>query len=149
MAHRHPSSGVPLVPVFVLPGCAALLLVGLSGGCHGGDDDDLQSCTAEYVYGIHVTASDARTGQALDSVSGFVREGAWVDTLRETWGPPAMAVGERPGTYALEVRAPGYAAWETAGVVVPDLGCHVGTEELHVPLTPLGSRRGERSIRGK
>lgn len=66
-----------------------------------------------------------------------MREGAWVDTLREVRGPPAMAAGERPGTYALEVRAPEYATWETAGVVVPDIGCHVDAEELHVRLTPL------------
>jgi hypothetical protein len=136
MARRHPGARIPLVPVFVLPLGAALLL--FAPMCYGGEE--MESCTMEYVYGIHLTASDARTGAALDSVSGFVREGAWVDTLRETWGPPAMAVGERPATYALEVRAPGYATWETAGVVVPDLGCHVGTEHLHVRLTPLGSR---------
>ncbi|HEX6369754.1 MAG TPA: hypothetical protein VF006_12615 [Longimicrobium sp.] len=138
MARRHPSSGVPLVPVFLLPGGAALLLFASMGMCYGGEE--AEGCTAEYVYGIHVTASDARTGEALDSVSGLVREGAWVDTLRETWGPPAMAAGERPGTYALEVRAPGYATWETAGVVAPDLGCHVGTKKLHARLSPLGGR---------
>lgn len=149
MTRKHSAAGVPVVPVVVLPACAALLLFALPGVCYGGDHDGLESCTAQYVYGIHVTASDARTGEALDSVSGFAREGAWVDTLRETWGPPAKAVGERPGTYALEVRAPGYATWETAGVVVPDIGCHVGTEELHVRLTPLDSRRGGKRARGE
>ncbi|MBW3572827.1 MAG: carboxypeptidase-like regulatory domain-containing protein [Gemmatimonadetes bacterium] len=135
MSRKHGVGGVPLVPVVLAPASAALLLFILAGDCYRGEE--LESCTAEYVYGIRVTASDARTGQPVDSVSGFVREGAYVDTLRQMWGPPAQAAGERPGTYRVHVRAPGYAPWDTAGVVAPDNGCHVGTAKLHVRLTPV------------
>lgn len=126
-------SPLHLTSTVVLP---ALLLM----GCGPGEDEDFYECDTEYVPGIRIGASDARTGLPVDSLSGYVRDGAYVDSIQQAWTGPAEAAGERPGTYEVHLRAPGYVAWDTTGVVATANGCHVGTAELNVHLTPLGSR---------
>lgn len=111
----------------------------MAGACGPAYDDEFESCTAEDVPAISITAVDAETGAPVDSLSGLVRDGAYVDSLDVPSVLPgtAYAASERPGTYAVEVRAPGYAPWDTAGVVAPDNGCHVGRRDLRVLLRPV------------
>lgn len=94
----------------------------------------LRGCTADYRPGLRISAVDARTGEPVDRFSGYVRDGAHVDSLRG----PGGAAGERPGTYSVEVRAPGYAPWDTAGVVVTSDECHVIGKSVRAELVPLG-----------
>jgi hypothetical protein len=50
----------------------------------------------------------------------------------------AGAADERRGTYAVEVRAPGYTTWTHAGVRVGRDQCHVRTQRVHAALTAAG-----------
>ena len=64
-----------------------------------------------------------------------------LDSFREEMSGGHRLTGgtERPGTYDVEVRAPGYIPWLMKGVKVEYDGCHVMTAELDarmVHLTP-------------
>lgn len=95
-------------------------------------------CTAEYVYAVRIQAVNGLSGEPIKGVSGWVQEADFVDSLEVPGtGGHAYAAGERPGTYSVSVRAPGYQPWDTAGVVVTADACHVHTEKLHAMLTPV------------
>jgi hypothetical protein len=96
---------------------------------------------------VVVEIRDARTGAPLaERAVGVVRDGAFVDSLRPYestgLGPASLysrrAADERRGTYAVEVRAPGYTTWTHAGVRVGRDQCHVRTQRVHAALTSAG-----------
>jgi hypothetical protein len=105
-------------------------------------------CTAERRPGIEVRVLDARTDRPpARGATLVVRDGAFADTATQTAPLPERGGGvgevilrtarERAGTYALEVRAPGYRPWRAGGVAVHQGVCHVETVELTVYLDPL------------
>jgi hypothetical protein len=94
-------------------------------------------CTAEYVYAINLTVVDGTSGEAVEGITGWVRDGEFVEPLEVAdRGGVAYAAGERPGTYAIEVRAPGYQPWDTAGIVATADQCHVHPRRIDVVLLP-------------
>ena len=98
---------------------AALVTTGCS------QQADPPICTALYAYGLTVTAVDASSGDSLTvTPMGIAREGEFSDTM-EILGNRLMGAGERAGTYDITVTAPGYARWDTTGIVVTADECHV------------------------
>jgi hypothetical protein len=75
-------------------------------------------CPARSYPAVEVLVIDAAT-DSFDArgVTGVVRDGAYVDTLRvgngPAGGPPQKLVGalERPGTYTVHLSKPGYHDW--------------------------------------
>lgn len=107
----------------------------------------VRGCTAEFVFGITV---EVRPGfielPARGAVLGFVRDGAYVDSLRVLYTVPTEdslttvvlgAAGERPGVYDVSVRRAGFLPWDTVGVRVRDDGCHPVGVQLQVTLRPV------------
>jgi len=114
---------------FALP--AALALAALGAECPGAPSQGV-ICTADYRYGLSVSVVDSVTGVAVPRPLLIVAtEGAYSDTAmaaRQTGDVPFTAwplVGERAGTYAVLVRAPGYQDWQRSGVRVDRDLCHV------------------------
>ena len=120
---------------FVLSLCAAAVLL---AGC-----DELtppRACTANIVFGLQVSVVDSLTDVPPASALLIARSGAFVDSLGPTPSGPAYPGGptvlrfntaaERPGTYDLTVRAPGYRDWSRTGVKVTKDECHVHTTSL-------------------
>jgi hypothetical protein len=93
------------------------------------------ACTADFRYGLNVTVVDSLTNTPPASATLIARAGAYVDSVGPRAplpnGPQGPAVlilstaGERPGTYDLTVRAPGYRDWTRTGVQVTADECHV------------------------
>jgi hypothetical protein len=102
------------------------------------------ACTADIRPAIEVTIRDAGSGEYLAAqATGAVTDGAFRDTLRLSSGRRVDGVmiwqtrsgaAERPGTYRVEVTAPGYAPWVREGVRARDGECHVGTVGLDARL---------------
>lgn len=86
--------------------------------------DQRHVCTALYAYGISVTVLDANGDSLRSTPTGVLRDGSWRETM-EGFGNRLMGAGERKGTYDVAVSAPGYASWDTSGVVVTADECHV------------------------
>ena len=119
-----------------LVACSATLAS--CGGWGGGS-----SCDLSIEPGVIVEIRDAITGVPLAAnARGVVREGAYTDSLRayETKGsaPNALvsraAAYERPGTYSIEVDAPGHQSWRVDDVRVSKGECHVRTRRLTATL---------------
>jgi hypothetical protein len=93
------------------------------------------NCTADFRFGLNVTVVDSVTSAPPASAVLIARTGAVVDSVGPATpqqlvlnGPPVLllgAAGERPGTYDLTVRAPGYRDWTRNGVRVTADECHV------------------------
>ena len=105
-------------------------------------------CTRERRPGVVVRVLDARTNRPPPRGATLVaRDGAFADSTALAEPRPERGGGvgevvlrtarERAGTYALEVRSPGYRPWRAGGVVVHQGICHVETVELIVYLDPL------------
>ena len=104
------------------------------------------NCTDISVVSVSVLVRDAVTGEFLtDSATMIQREGAYVDSVTYNF-PPGVALDfgmwvdsaeERPGTYDVSVRRPGYALWQTFDVRVTRDACHVQTVVLEANLLPL------------
>ncbi len=104
-------------------------------------------CTREAYAGINVEVVNNRTGEPPGrGATLVVRDGEYTDTATLTeplsvraGGPGHVhlsAAFERPGTYELDVRSPGYRPWRVGGVVVPPGRCHVQPVNLRVYLEP-------------
>jgi len=95
-----------------------------------------RACTTEAVAGINVAPRDSVTNVLItDSVSGFVAEGAYRDTL--TSGTYLAAAYERPGVYTVHLSRPGFRHWVRGGIEVEEGECHV------VPVTVVARMRRE------
>lgn len=109
-------------------------------------------CTTESRLGISVKALDARTEQPPpDGYTLIVRQGGeiagraavseavqWQTTGWKDRG--LEAVYDSAGTFALEVRAPGYHSWRAGNIVVRPGRCHVETVFLTAYLEAVTSR---------
>jgi hypothetical protein len=100
-------------------------------------------CDAIRVPGINVTVVDKATGNPLaGEVTVTATEGSYTETINPAAVPagPRLAslAYERPGTYRVEVQAPGYVTWVATNVRVTHDGCHVETVMLTAELEPSG-----------
>ncbi|HEX5724585.1 MAG TPA: hypothetical protein VFX98_03920 [Longimicrobiaceae bacterium] len=114
---------------------AALLMLG-AAAC---SDDSLGTICLGYVHpSVEVTAQDSVTGQIVTpGASLIIREGAFVDSVMAPPPVTSIAAGSnRPGTYQVTVRRPGYQVWRREGVRVDDADCGVETVELVARLQP-------------
>jgi hypothetical protein len=115
-----------------------LLSIGSVLTACGGD------CTLILLPGIRVTIVDGATGNPFaGDVTVTVTDGSYT----ETDSPPPLPAGprvsnlagERPGTYRVEVRAPGHVTWVKTNVRVRSGDCHVKTVDLTAELEPSGT----------
>jgi hypothetical protein len=115
-----------------------LFSIGDLSACPRGD------CTAILLPGIRVTIVDGTTGNPFaGDVTVTVTDGSYT----ETDSPPPLPAGprvsslagERPGTYRVEVLAPGYVTWVRTNVRVTRDDCHVRTVDLTAELEPSGT----------
>lgn len=117
-----------------LPATTALLLamLPLGTGCFLVPE----SCTAEFVYGLHVAVRDSLTSApAAPGAVVIAQERAWFDTL-DSFGDSLyfIGAGERAGRYTVTVSKPGYRVWTRSGVLVEEEGCHVETVSIEALL---------------
>jgi hypothetical protein len=74
------------------------------------------------VYGIQVTALDARTSQPAEGATLRLADGEYQEVRGGAIAPAANGVlygaSERTGTYTVTVTAPGHAPWRETNVVV-------------------------------
>ncbi|CAN5274471.1 hypothetical protein BH24GEM2_BH24GEM2_12310 [soil metagenome] len=86
---------------------------------------------------VNVTVEDARTGRRLEGVpvTLVVREGVYADSMRGDLGI-VSAASERPGTYHVTVRAPGYRTWTAEGVKATQGRCELIPARLRARLEP-------------
>ncbi len=119
-----------------LASVAALVLVLL--GCE--DHSVVRPCTANYVFGLSISVTDAVSAAPVEGVAAEIRDGAWVDPNVTVLGNTVMGAGERPGVYMVTVRKSGYADWTRSGVTVrmTSDGCHVDPVRLDAALVPSG-----------
>ena len=110
------------------------------GAC---DIFDSQLCTAHIAPGITVTIIDSVSGdpRAAEAVA-VAHEGTFADTLGPAGFQGNVMVSrqgahERPGTYEVVVRAPGYADWVRRNVFVRPGECHVKAAQLEARLQAL------------
>lgn len=114
---------------------AALAVALLAGGCRQLPVDDGIVCTAQFVYGISATVSDAATGADITPGSYLVvRAGSYVDSVTAGPGSFLAAAGERPGTYSVTIGRLGYSSFHQTGVVVTHDLCHVRPVRLEARL---------------
>jgi len=102
---------------------------------------DGYNCTASIEPAIVAEIRDAVTGTPLAlGATAVVRDGAYVDTLTPYERLDATeeslysrrGAEERPGSYSVEVRHPGYVTWTTSGVGAGRGKCHVETKRVRV-----------------
>lgn len=119
-----------------------LAVAPLVGGCNLSPTET--ACTADIRPAVEVTIRDAATGEYIAAQAAVsATDGAFRDTLRLSSGRRVEGVmvwqaragaHERPGTYRVEVTAPGYAPWVRENVRARDGECHVGTVRLDARL---------------
>ena len=125
-------------PPRVRPAAAACAGALLLAGCQPATGGF--ACTEDFRYGLTVTVIDSATGAPPASAVFIARSGTFVDSAGprapapvSLAGPPLLlfaSAGERPGSYDLTVRAPGYADWSRTGVIVTADACHVILTEV-------------------
>lgn len=100
-------------------------------------------CRVTGVFGLRLIIEDSLTGQATgDSAIATAADSAagYIDTLRVAPGSEGrtpegrarlfIGVVDRPGTYTIHVRKPGYLDWTATGVELAEGAC--GVEPLEV-----------------
>ena len=118
--------------------CVMIAVIGTS--C---DLDLLGGCATFSSPAIFALPVDSISGEAITEpvVTGIAREGAYADTTKtgQETAPPGLAFAwDRPGTYRLELSAPGYTTWVLDDIVVSRQGrCDVlQTYTVNVRLQP-------------
>ncbi len=111
---------------------AGLILLALLGGC---DALRISPCTDISIPGIRVSVIDSVTGAAVAGEGRVIAsDGAYSDTVSFTGTPSVLGVAvveDRPGVYAVQVTAAGYALWERRNVLVSRADrCHVQSVSL-------------------
>ena len=113
-----------------------LALVTILCGCDLGGT----VCPQSVEPAIRVEVRDAATGAAAaEDATGFVRDGAYTDSLRVTGGDSSgafimSAAEERAGTYDVFIEKAGYRNWMQSGVRVRSGECNVMTVTLQAQL---------------
>ena len=91
-------------------------------------------CTLEFRYGLRVTAWDLPTFELVDStLTGILTDGAYREVMETSFNEAILiGAGERPGTFDIEMTAPGYRPWSRTGVKVmmDRSGCHVELTDI-------------------
>lgn len=106
----------------------------LASGCQNPFDGGGTVCTAQFVYGISATVTDAATGANITAGSYLVaREGSHVDSV-SALGDFLAAAGERAGRYDVKIGRPGYSTFTRSGVLVTRNECHVNPVRLEARL---------------
>ena len=104
------------------------------------------ACTLEAIAGITVEPIDSRTGKLVSGPTTLIiREGLYADTVRTTIGTVPLpgkisAAYERPGTYDVIVRHPGYQDFLLTGIEVTKDPCHVRPVRITAKLQPLSRK---------
>ncbi len=95
-------------------------------------------CPLEIDTAIQVRVLDSSTGQAPNVAPvGILMDGAYVETMGGAEGYLFGGLG-RPGTYDVEIIAPGYALWRADGIVAKPAKCgRVDRIELTAHLVPV------------
>jgi len=102
------------------------------------------ACTTHIQPGIIVTIMDSITAEPRAAqAQGVAQEGSFTDSLRPYGydGQPLVMVSrhaadERPGTYTVTLRTPGYRDWQASGLRVSSGECHVQTSSTVARLQP-------------
>jgi hypothetical protein len=100
-------------------------------------------CTMEARAGISVQPLDKQTGNVLSGPTVLIlKDGMYADTVRVATGAlpaPTNISGayERPGTYTVIVRHPGYRDFVKSGVTVTKDVCHVIPVQITAQLEPM------------
>ena len=127
---------------FVVSGVACLLTM-LAGGCtySGGGP-----CTGDVEPGVVVAVYAAQTRAPLASMATVtIQDGSYMETLKPFGfagtGTAVTEVAvsgayERPGTYTVNVTAPGYAPYVVNNVPVTKGVCHIKGVSLAAYLSP-------------
>ena len=123
--------------------CAGAVIL---SACSNPLTDGIPVCTDDLRFGLRVTVVDSLTNAPPASAVLLARSGTVVDSVGPATpqpvvqnGPPVLllfAAGERPGTYDLTVRSPGYRDWTRTGVQVTADECHVLPVEITARLQP-------------
>lgn len=112
MRAREVFRGIPLLAVVSAFACTNLV-------------SDPIVCTAEFVYGVHITAVAASDGSPVTfGLAGELSEGSYSEAMAAT-GNELVGAGERAGTYAATVDADGFETWTRSDIVVAENECHV------------------------
>lgn len=118
-----------------------LSLLALVAGCDG---DESIVCTTEARFGVNLSVKDAVTGQLIpEGVRGALRDGSYIDSLQvftDIEGRIFSLAGavERPGTYRVDLAAPGYQPWMRSDVRVVAGRCHVEPVSIQANMIPAG-----------
>src|SRR5918993_476422 len=120
----------------------AVLLLAVCSAC-GLFDNLGVACTTDFRFGLAVHVKDSSTGAWAASGARLLTylQSTPVDTgtsFGTAYPPgrpdldsmPLVGAGERPGTYRVIVRKPGYIDWVRTGVRVTSDECHVRQVEL-------------------
>ena len=108
-----------------LPWLPVPLWILVATGLSGCDIVDPVACTDEFVLGLHVEAVDSLDGDPVtQGLAGFALQGDYAEEM-EGFENQLFGAGERPGTYAVLVTAPGFRPWVRTGVRVQEGRCHV------------------------
>lgn len=95
------------------------------------------SCSTQYVFGLVVTVRDATTQVPLTTATVTLVDGAWREALTaQPLDTVYRGAGEREGTYAITVSAPGYRTSAARTVTITGDECHVQPVSITVDLTP-------------
>jgi hypothetical protein len=115
------------VGLLVSAGCGILPGSLLPGGT---------ACTELYAYGVSVTVTNAINGNPVNNATLTLSDGSYNETMQ--WVPTGdyVGAGERAGTYALTVTAPGFQSQTIGQIVVTADACHVQGVHLTVELVP-------------
>ena len=108
------------------------------------DGDESIVCTTEARFGVNLSVKDATTGQLIpEGVRGSLKDGTYLDSLQvftDIEGRIFSLAGavERPGTYRVDLVAPGYQPWTRSDVRVEEGRCHVEPVSLVAEMAPTG-----------
>ena len=92
------------------------------------------ACTADFVFGISVTALDADTGAPItQGLQGTTVQGG-TSAPMEVNGNTLRGAGETAGAFTVGVTATGYDLWTRSGVEVTKGECHVRPVQLTAEL---------------
>jgi hypothetical protein len=120
------------------------LVVGVAAwGC---SDSTAPVCTDIAIPGLAIDVKEAESGLLLRrDVTIIVATNGFQESVTLTAGSPTApwsGAYERPGTYTITVRRPGYRDWVRAGVIVErEDRCHVRTTFVTAELEPANEAR--------
>lgn len=115
-----------------------LVLAGALAGCESSSTGTI-ACPTVALPALVLRVLDRTTGApVVAGTSATAIDGAWSEAFRgplpelvtDTTAFPFAAAYERPGTYQIEVRAPGYPVFTIRNVTVTRGRCNVNTVQV-------------------